>query len=210
MESYDILNQYRKQNIKENHLNEQTGIYESWSYILMYGDTIRAKIRCNNVIQFKNFMEETLTKQNLTNSISVYYYSLQNKDKLIYINIIELFLNSIITAIIAIGIVSTINIINASLNERKEDFRILNSVGTTHEGISKMLIYEGIYMFIKALLISIIISILIIHIIVKLLETVIVLDKILIPYKQISIFIGILFIITMLIMIFSNKFVEKD
>ena len=61
-------------------------------------------------------------------NIEIYgdYYSLENQEKKIYINILQLVLEIIIVVIIAIGIISATNIINASISERKQEFKILS------------------------------------------------------------------------------------
>ena len=106
-------------------------------------DLISVKIKCKNIIQLSNYIEDINTKQNI--ELDIEYYTLQNQEKIIYINIIQLILRIIIISIIIIGIVSTINILNASFCEREQDFKILHSLGATKENINKMLIYECIY-----------------------------------------------------------------
>lgn len=64
-------------------------------------------------------MEDIIQKQNI--DIGANYYSLENQEKIIYTNILELILRAIILTIIIIGIISSINIINASLCERKKN-----------------------------------------------------------------------------------------
>ena len=110
------------------------------------------KIKCDNVIELKNFIDRVSEKQNLGFYVS--YYSLENQEKIMYIKIVELMLKVMLVAIVGIGIVSMINLMNASLCERKEDFNILYRMGATKENIKKILIYESVYMFIKAIFIQ--------------------------------------------------------
>ena len=138
------------------------------------------------------------------------YYSLENQEKIIYTNILQLLLRTIILTIIIIGIISSINIINASLYEREEEFKALSRLGATKGNIIKILIYENIYMFIKATVISIILSIPILYKIIKYMEKTIILDKILIPFTNIGIFILMLFIISLAIAIYSAKFIKEE
>ncbi len=169
------------------------------------------KIKCKDIANFKIYMEDFSIKNNMdSDNFPVVYYSLMHQEKIIYINIIELLLKIIIIAIVTIGTVSAINAINASLVERKEDFNILYRLGATKGNIRKMLIDEGIYMFIKATIISIILSIPIIWKIVKQMENVIILNKLLIPYGKIAVFFAILFVISILVMIYSSRMIKEE
>ena len=166
------------------------------------------KIKCGNIINFSNYMDNIIQNQNI--DISAKYYSLENQEKIIYANVLELILRTIILTIIIIGIISSINIINASLCEREEEFKALSRLGATKENIIKILIYENIYMFIKSIIISIILSIPILYAIIKSMTKTIILDKILIPFTSIGIFILLLFIISLIIAIYSVKFIKEE
>ena len=166
------------------------------------------KIKCGNIINFSNYMDNIIQNQNI--DISAKYYSLENQEKIIYANVLELILRTIILTIIIIGIISSINIINASLCEREEEFKALSRLGATKGNIIKILIYENIYMFIKATIISIILSIPILYAIIKSMTKTIILDKILIPFTGIGIFILLLFIISLIIAIYSVKFIKEE
>ena len=166
------------------------------------------KIKCGNIINFSNYMDNIIQNQNI--DISAKYYSLENQEKIIYANVLELILRTIILTIIIIGIISSINIINASLCEREEEFKALSRLGATKENIIKILIYENIYMFIKSTIISIILSIPILYMIIKSMTKTIILDKILIPFTSIGIFILLLFIISLIIAIYSVKFIKEE
>lgn len=166
------------------------------------------KIKCENIINFSNYMDNIIQNQNI--DISAKYYSLENQEKIIYANVLELILRTIILTIIIIGIISSINIINASLCEREEEFKALSRLGATKENIIKILIYENIYMFIKSTIISIILSIPILYAIIKSMTKTIILDKILIPFTSIGIFILLLFIISLIIAIYSVKFIKEE
>lgn len=172
------------------------------------GNTEAIKIKCDNVIEFANYIQGISIKKNCP--IIVEYYTLENKEKIIYISVLENILNTIMTSIIVLGIVSTVNIINSSLCERKYDFKILYSLGATKENINKMLINEGIYIFIKALIISILLSIPILYVIIKYMENVVIINKLLVPYQNICIFIVVLFLLSFIITIFSTKFIEEE
>ena len=85
---------------------------------------------------------------------------------------------------------------------------MLDSIGATKENINKILIYECVYMLIKAVVISIILSIPGIYMIIKYMENLIVLDKLLIPFGSIGLFIAILFAISLLITICQARNIE--
>ena len=65
-------------------------------------------------------------------------------------------------------------------------------------------------MFIKSTIISIILSIPILYAIIKSMTKTIILDKILIPFTGIGIFILLLFIISLIIAIYSVKFIKEE
>ncbi len=169
-------------------------------YFLHTTSTSHIKIKCNNIIQFSKYME---------NISDISYYTLQGREKIIYINIIQLMLRVIILAIVIVGIVSTVNIINASLCEREQEFKMLNSLGATRKNINKILIYESIYMFIKAAIISVILSIPIIIGIIKYMQNIITLNKLLIPFGEIAIFFVIILLISIIITLCSGKKVKQ-
>ena len=119
------------------------------------------------------------------------------------------YLNVILIAIITIGIISNINISNASLLERKKELNMLYSIGATKGNINKILRYECFYIFVKATIISIIISIPILYYIIKYMENIIALDKLFIPYKSIILFIIVLFLIYLCITQILAKSINK-
>ena len=198
-----------------NNIDEKMDIYsKEQSHIVVWyynnesttGEFLR--IKCDNVIGLSDYIENLNKKQD--NYIHAHYYSLDNQEKIIYTNVLQLILQTIISTIIIIGIISSINIINASLCEREEEFKTLSRLGTTKENLNKILIYENIYIFIKATIISTILSIPIIYLIIKYMKNVIVLDKILIPYASIGLFILLLLVISMAIAIYSTKFIKEE
>ena len=97
----------------------------------------------------------------------------------------------------------------ASVYERKQEFIILNSLGATDGNIDKILIYESLCMFIKAMIISIILSMPMIYLIVKYMENIISFDHLLIPIGDICIFLGILLLISLGIAVYSIRIVKE-
>ena len=193
-----INNDVEKYNLSNN--NQITKFI--WSDV----DATYARIKCDNIIGFSNYIENIKQKQNI--EIDATYYTLDNQENIIYINIIKLMLNSILLAIIIIGIISTVNILNASLSERKQEFKIISDIGAQKKNIKNILLYEDIYMFLKATIISIIISIPIIYIIVKSMQNIIVLEKLQIPLVSICLFILMLFVMSLIVTITLAKSIK--
>lgn len=207
-ETYNELNDYiektygKWQSFKNEYSESQKRTF--WNNT----ESIRVKIKCDNLIELKNFMEEKNKEQEL--GFNIEFYTLDNQEKIVYISIIKLILKIMLGTIITIGIISIINITNASLIERKEDFSILYRLGATKINIRKVLIYENIYMFIKATIISLILSIPIIYSIIEQVQNIMVLNKLLIPFGEIAVFITILFAIFIAIAIFSTKIIKEE
>ena len=74
--------------------------------------------------------------------------------------------------------------------------------------INKILIYECIYMFIKATIISIILSIPILYGIIKYIENIIILNKLLIPFGSIFIFFVIILLISLAVTLYSTRIIK--
>lgn len=199
LETFERLDKY---------INETSEDISKRNFWFYNETTLNVKIKCDNVIEFKNYIDEV--NKSREDKIWVDYYTLRNQEKLIYINIVELLLRTIMVAIITIGIVSTINIMNASLCERKDDFKILHRVGATKKDIRKILVYETVVMFIKATIISAIISVPIIWGIIKHMENVITLNKILVPFGSIGIYLAIMLVIVLIITEYSSKTIRIE
>mgnify|MGYP004670615557 FL=1 len=192
----------------DKYINETSEDIFKRTFWLYNDDTLHIKIKCDNIIEFKNYIDEV--NKSREDKIWIDYYTLENQEKLIYINIVELLLRTIMIAIITIGIASTINIMNASLCERKEDFKILHRIGATKKDIRKILVYETVVMFIKATIISAIISVPIIWGIIKHMENVITLNKILVPFGSIGIYLAIMLVIMLIITAYSSKTIKIE
>lgn len=178
----------------------------------IYGEVMKnrqnVRVRCENVISFSDYIKDLAKKYNY--EILPIIYSLEYQEKMVYLDILQLILKIVLVTIMIIGIISAINIISASLFERREEFRLLSRLGATNGNINKILIYECVYMFIKALFISIILSIPIIYAIIKHMEKVIILKKLLIPFGSIGIFIVLLFIISLVITLYTGRLVKQN
>ena len=171
-------------------------------------DSTLINIKSDKLIKFSNYISSYISTHNIEES-PVTYFTLEKNQKTIYIELIQYALFIITVQIIIIGIASAINVINASLQERKRDFYILNTIGATDQNIANILIKECIYTFIKATIISIIISIPIIYFIKKNITKSISLYKTLIPVGNITLFVGGLFILSLVITIMATKKLTK-
>ena len=196
--------------IKENlnsYISQNKNHVVTWIGFGDMDEPIHVKVKCEDIIKFSDYIENIKKEQNI--EISIDYYSLDNQEKIIYINILQLILKIIIFTIVIIGIISTINIINASLCERKQELKILSNIGATKENIDKVLLYECFYIFIKSTIISIILSIPIIYAITKHMETIIKLNELLIPFGSIGLFFILIFVISLFITFISTKFIKE-
>lgn len=200
MENYNNI-----QKINSDYNNTEGYEVENW--IVSDLDEILIKVKCKNIMNFSSYIDNIVKKQNI--GIDAEYYSLENQEKIIYIEIVQLILNIIVISIIIIGIISTINIINASICERKQEFIVLNIVGATEENINKILMFECIYMFLKALMITIVLSIPIIYMIIKYMQNIIIENKLLVPFGKINLFIMGLFSISLMIFKYAINFIKK-
>lgn len=202
MDTYNKIDANIQSTIPKNADVETNGIG------VIHNNPVFVKVRCGNIIEFSNYIKDLAEKDDYKN-ITPRFYSLEYQEKMIYIDILQLILRTVMVTVVVIGIISAINIINASLFERREEFRILSRIGATNGNINKILIYECLYMFIKALVISVIISIPIIYAIIKHMEKVIIVKKLLIPFGNIGIFVAIMFIISLAITLYSSRFVKN-
>ena len=200
MENYNNI-----QKINSDYNNTEGYEVENW--IVSDLDEILIKVKCKNIMNFSSYIDNIVKKQNI--GIDAEYYSLENQEKIIYIEIVQLILNIIVISIIIIGIISTINIINASISERKQEFIVLNIVGATEKNINKILMFECIYMFLKALMITIVLSIPIIYMIIKYMQNIIIENKLLVPFGKINLFIMGLFSISLIIFMYATNFIKK-
>ncbi len=190
-----------------NYIPQSKSFVSKWLWNDMNAEMC-VKVKCDNIIEFSNYIENISENQDI--EIDAKYYSLENQEKIIYINIIQLILKTVNITVIIIGIISIMNIVNASLCERKQEFKVLDSLGATKGNIIKVLIYECVYMFIKAMIISLILSTFILYIVINYIQQLIDLNIILIPFGKISLFVVFLFIIFLFITLYSSKIAKKD
>jgi len=105
-----------------------------------------------------NKLEESIEKYINEPQLIISNYTKMKKDRENIVNLISAFAYGLIFIIIVIGLTNIVNTITTSINERKGEFKILNSVGMTNKQLKKMLRYESILYSIKAVLIGSIIG----------------------------------------------------
>ena len=180
-----------------NELKEKTWIKNTEPYDIL-------KVKCNKIIEFANYIEKICNNQNIKIN-PPNYYGLEHQQKIIYTELMKLIMNIIIIAITTIAIVSNANIMNASLCERVQGLKLLNRLGATKKNINKILMNEIIYIFIKAIIISLILSLPILYCIISHISKVVTLTKLLIPFGNIIMFILLLLCINLIIVLGSTK-----
>ena len=73
--------------------NDNEG-YEVENWIVSDLDEILIKVKCKNIMNFSSYIDNIVKKQNI--GIDAEYYSLENQEKIIYIEIVQLILNIIV------------------------------------------------------------------------------------------------------------------
>lgn len=197
----DTFLEYRENN---NNYWIKTAEHKKYNQI---DDEYYIRLRCDDVIDFSNYIRKIEEEQGI--EVSVAYFTLEQQTLIIYIKILQLISKIVLTALILISVISEINIINASLQERKEEFKILDRVGATSRNINKTIIYESIFVFMKALIISIILSILVIYLIIKYIGIMYEMDSLLVPFLKIGLFCLMLFVILMAVTLFSSRGIKE-
>ena len=170
-------------------------------------DSYFVRIRCDDVVDFSTYIKNVQDEQGI--NLSAGFYTLDQQETIIYLKIVQLALRIVLVALVLIGVVSGINIINASLQERIDEFKILNRIGATNKNINKVLIYESLFVFVKSAIISIILSIPIIYLIIKYINNLYGINELLVPFGKIAIFYLLLLVISITVTLLSGKFVKN-
>ena len=105
-----------------------------------------------------NKLEEDIEKYINEPQLIISNYAKMKEDRENMVNLISAFAYGLIFIIAVIGLTNILNTITTGINERKGEFKILNSVGMTNKQLKKMLRYESILYSIKAVLIGTIIG----------------------------------------------------
>lgn len=112
-----------------------------------------------------NKLEEDIERYINEPQLNILNYTKRKEDRENMTNLISIFAYGLIIIIGVIGLTNIINTIATNINERKGEFKILNSVGMTNKQLKKMLKYESILYSIKAVLIGVLIGLVIAFII---------------------------------------------
>lgn len=111
-----------------------------------------------------------------------------------------------------IAITSVMNTINTSINLRKTEFAILKSIGQSPESFNKMIMYENIFLGIKALFYGLLASFGVINIIMRITDLSYGEHKIKLPFPTLAIIICIIaiFFISLIITKYSINKLKKE
>lgn len=139
-------------------------------------------------------------------------YKLYNHQQKMQLWAVMFALYSFIAFIALIAITSIINTINTSINLRKIEFAVLKSVGQSPKSFNKMILFESLFLGIKALIYGLIISFGIIYVIMQIADLSYGENKIKIPFPTIPVIICIfvVFIITIITMKYSTNKLKKE
>ena len=161
---------------------------------------------------FDKYMEDIIKKfpESNINYINYAYYDYEAKQMILAIKFV---CYTIILAIAILSISAMFNSLNTNILTREKEFAILRSLGLSKKDLNKLLIYEGIFLGIKTLIISLIISIILIFGLDKFIKLLDIdsLKHLIFPTKYIIIAIILLIVIILLVIMYSkNKIKNKN
>lgn len=152
---------------------------------------INAKEEYGTDYLYVNIAEEKTLENNLLLCISILVYGF-------------------IAVVTLIGVTSVFNTINTSMNLRRREFAMLRSIGLTKKGFNKILIFESLFLGLKAVIFAFPISFVLIILLNKSFGDAIYISKMLIPYDSfIYAFIGV-FIIILITSLYSTSKIKKE
>ena len=173
---YDEITEF-KQEVKIIAITDDLEPYfernESWCILLVNEETVQDYYKKlwgdnkNDVDVFistdKSYeIDKCLEKYELENNASnTYQYKLSDASKR---EVIKVAVYTFIILITLLTIINIINIITSSITLRKKDLAILKSMGMSEKQINKMLILEGIFDGLDALIFGMLISVVILYI----------------------------------------------
>ena len=120
---------------------------------------------------------------------------------------------TIIIAIAILSISAVFNTLNTNILTREKEFAMLRSMGLSKKDLNKLLIFEGVFLGLKTLIISLIVSLILLFGIKKFINYLNIssLDKLVFPIKYLIIAIFVLILVIVLVIIYSkNKIRNKN
>ena len=120
---------------------------------------------------------------------------------------------TIIIAIAILSISAVFNTLNTNILTREKEFAMLRSMGLSKKDLNKLLIFEGVFLGLKTLIISLIVSLILLFGIKKFINYLNIssLNKLVFPIKYLIIAIFVLILVIVLVIIYSkNKIKNKN
>lgn len=161
---------------------------------------------------FDKYMEEIISDNvdEEINYMNYAYYNYEGKQAMLAIKFVGY---TIILAIALISISAVFNTLNNNILTREKEFAMLRSIGLSKKDLNKLLIYEGIFLGLKTLIISLIVYIIVLFGIKKfiLFLNIHSLKNIVFPIKYLIITYIILLLVIILVIIYcKNKIKNKN
>ena len=160
---------------------------------------------------FDRYMEEIINDfpELDINYINYAYYNYEARQMILAIKFV---CYTIIGAIAILSISAMFNSLNTNIITREKEFAMLRSMGLSKKDLNKLLIYEGIFLGIKTLIISLIISIILIFGMGKLIKLLNIssLKNLIFPTKYVIIAIVILIALIFLVIMYSKNKIKNN
>lgn len=183
-----------------NKLNQSKMLYTDSNYIYMklngykkIDSQIESMMKENIITTdsyFENIKEELDEARNMIFAVKIVVYSF-------------------VILVVLIGLTSLFNTVNISINLRKREFAVLKSIGMSDKMFNKMILFESIFLGIKALLYAIPISFLVVYLLKSLNNTIFGINILLIPWESMLVAIFGVFIIVFITMKYTVSKIEK-
>lgn len=191
-----IISESMYENIEQSKM-----IYENSNYIFM-------KLNGYKKIEAE---VESMMKDNII-TIDSYYENIKAEldDAREMIFAIKLVVYLFVIFVVLIGVTSLFNTINISVNLRRREFAVLKSLGMSDRMFNKMILFESVFLGLKALLYAIPISFLVVFLLKSLNNAVLGIDIWLIPWTSLLIAIFGVFIIVFITMKYTISKIDSS
>lgn len=186
-------------------------ILTNYSYDYHWAREYSIGINTDKPEVFDKYMEEVINDftEVTINYINYAYYNYEARQILLAIKFV---CYTIIGAIAILSISAMFNSLNTNIITREKEFAMLRSMGLSKKDLNKLLIYEGIFLGIKTLIISLIISIILIFGMGKLIKLLNIssLKNLIFPTKYVIIAIVILIALIFLVIMYSKNKIKNN
>ena len=186
-------------------------ILTNYSYDYHWSREYSIGINTDKPEVFDRYMEEIINDfpELDINYINYAYYNYEARQMILAIKFV---CYTIIGAIAILSISAMFNSLNTNIITREKEFAMLRSMGLSKKDLNKLLIYEGIFLGIKTLIISLIISIILIFGMGKLIKLLNIssLKNLIFPTKYVIIAIVILIALIFLVIMYSKNKIKNN